>query len=302
MAILSDYHYYAPSTLGEVLDLLSSYKSPAVLSGGSDLIVNLKSGRVEHDAIIDIKQLQKSELALLKKLECKGETLFIGSLVTFSEIINSKIVQKRAPLLVEMAKTVASVGVRNRASMVGNICSAVPCMDSAPVLLVYDALVHTKSIDDERTLAIQKFFISPRKTLLRKKDLVMGISLALPKGKLGSRFVKLMRYRGEDLAQANLAILALSANHEYRVAFGSLSGTPLRATAIEKVLRGEATLTEELLTKVKNILPTLISPITDIRASKEYRLHMAKVMLERGLLDAALRREGSGSHLGENLI
>jgi carbon-monoxide dehydrogenase medium subunit len=108
--------------------------------------------------------------------------------------------------------------------------------------------------------------------------------------------MKLGRYKGEDLAQASVAVLALP-KRQYRVAFGSVAPVPIRAKKIETVLKGNP-LDDRLLRTAKELIPREISPITDVRASREYRMHMCGVMFERALLAAAARLDGAGPLYG----
>jgi len=194
-----------------------------------------------------------------------------------------------------MAREVASVGIRNRATIVGNICSAVPCLDSAPVLMLYDAVIHTASARAKRDIAVDKWFKAPRHTAIKTNELVSGITLNLPK-KHGACFLKLKRYRGEDLAQASVAVMVLPENH-YRIAFGAVAATPLRASKIERFMDGKE-LSDDLIVDAMMLVDEEISPITDIRSTKEYRLHMSKIMFKRAIKIAAARLEGDGPAYG----
>ncbi|MBU1239223.1 FAD binding domain-containing protein, partial [Myxococcota bacterium] len=137
MAIAHEFNYEKPASLGEALALLSQYGTRAkILAGATDLAVQLKEGMVTPECLIDIKGLSE-----LNSLEMRDGHLIIGANVTFQELAESALVEKELPMLCESSLTVASVGVRNRATIAGNICSAVPSLDSAPVLLVYDAIV-----------------------------------------------------------------------------------------------------------------------------------------------------------------
>ncbi len=131
MPIVHDFEYFKPATLSEALKLLSKQRNAAILAGGTDIINEIKEGAAKPSALIDIKGLSS-----LKKIEVKNGKLTLGSLVTFSDIIESAVIKKRLPLFIEVARTVGSVGIRNRATMVGNICSAVPCMDSRAAALL----------------------------------------------------------------------------------------------------------------------------------------------------------------------
>jgi carbon-monoxide dehydrogenase medium subunit len=230
----------------------------------------------------------------------KKNILTIGAAVTFSELIDSKIINTKFPVIAEMAKTIGSVGVRNRATMVGNICSAVACADSSPLLIAYEAKVALQAKKGKRKIPIEKWFKGNKRTGIKKNEIVIAVEIPLPAKKHAGCFVKMGRYSGEDLAQASVLILTLP-EKRYRVAFGSVGPVPIRAQKLESVLNGHE-LSDDLIAQSKKIIPTLISPITDIRASKEYRLHMCQVMFERGLKAAVSRFSGTGPAYGHSLI
>jgi len=291
MAIVQEFEYFKPKSLKEAVSLLLGHKKSFVLAGGTDLVSELKNGMVSAGAIIDIKGIAK-----LTGIDFSGKVLKIGALVTFNELIKSGIIREHFPLITEMSGAVASVAIRNRATMVGNICSAVPCMDSGPVLSVYDAEIHVSGAGCNFRFPVSQFFKGPRKTVLRGQGIATSITIPLPGPKHAGCFLKLGRYRGEDLAQASVAVLALS-NRQYRVAFGSVAPVPIRAGKIEKVLNGNP-LEDHLLRTAKELIPQEIAPITDIRASREYRMHMCGVMFERALRVAVARLEGTGPAYG----
>lgn len=296
MAIAHLFEYFKPKSLVELTDLLSQYKSKAkILSGGTDLIVRIKDGFEFPEVVIDIKGLPE-----LKELKFDGKNLFIGAAVTFNELIDSEVVKEKYQLLWESAKSVASTGIRNRATLVGNICSAVPSLDSGPALLNYEAEVILKSKDGERRVNINEFFLGPRKTVLKENEFVYGVVVPLPNKKNGSAYVKLGRYNGEDLAQVGIGILVLEGN-EYRIAHCAVGPVSARARKIEQLLNGK-TLNDSLIEEAKKLIEQEISPITDVRATKEYRIHMAKIMLERGLKASIDRMNGKSKPYGEKLI
>ena len=294
--ISHEFEYYKPKDFSELTELLLQYKTKAkILSGGTDLVVRIKDGFEFPEIVVDIKSIPE-----LKELKFDGKNLFIGATVTFNELIESDIVKENFPLLWEAAKNVASTGIRNRATLAGNICSAVPSLDSGPALLVYEAEVILKSKDGERKVNINEFFLGPRKTVLKEDEFVYGVNVPLPQKKNGGSYVKLGRYNGEDLAQVGIGILILEGN-EYRIAHCAVGPVAARAKKIEQLLNGKS-LSDSLIEEAKELIEQEISPITDIRATKEYRIHMAKVMLERGLKAAVNRMNGKGPDYGEKLI
>ena len=295
MPILQAFEYFKPPTVREALRLLAKHKTAAVLAGGTDLINNLKEELDQPAVVVDVKGI-----AELRGIAFKDNVLTIGAATTFSELIESKIIQAKFPLIAEVAKTVGSVGIRNRATMVGNICSCVPCADSGPLLLAYEADVIVRGNKGKRRVSAAKWFLGNRKSDLKQGELVTAIEISRPAAKHAGCYVKLGRYSGEDLAQASVLILALP-RREYRVTFGSVSPVPLRAHAIETLLNGHE-LRDDLIAQAQQLISQIISPISDIRASKEYRLHMCQVMFERGLRAAVQRLSGSSPAYGTSLI
>lgn len=292
MPITTEFEYLKPKDMDETLHVFSLYKDKArALAGGTDLIVHLKENAARPEVVVDIKALPE-----LSGLALKDGTLRIGALVTFSELIESPLVKSKFPLLLEAALTVASVGVRNRATVAGNICSAVPSADSAPALAVYEAVVLTRGINGERRVPVADWFTGPKRTALLPEEIVTAVELKLPEKKHAGCYMKLCRYDGEDLAQGGLAALAF-ADNTYRLAVCALGPRPARCPKTEAVLNGSR-LGEKLLSKAKETILGEISPIGDIRSSKEYRLHMTQIMLGRALETAVARLFGKGPKYG----
>ncbi len=294
MVIANEFDYRRPATLAEATEILANHSgSVRVLAGGTDLVAWLRDDAIAPDLVVDIKSVPG-----LHDLKMNGDTLHIGALVTFTDLIESDVIKEHAPLLAEMSETVASQGIRNRATMVGNICSAVPSCDAGPVLLVYDTTVHVTGPNGDRSIDINDWFLGLRQTARTDDEVVTHLTIALRPH--GGVYVKLMRYGGEDLAQAAVGILAYP-DHEYRVAFGAVAPTPIRSARIEDALRGKP-LDDALVAEAVAIVRDEISPITDIRASAEYRARMTEVMLKRGLVAASERLAGTGPAYGTRLI
>lgn len=292
--IAKEFEYRRPATLGEATHLLADHPgSVRVLAGGTDLVAWLRDDAVAPDLVVDIKDIPD-----LRDIRLEGQTLHVGSLVTFTDLIESDLVAGHAPLLAEMSETVASPGIRNRATMAGNICSAVPSCDAGPVLLAYDTTVHVTGPNGTRSIDINDWFTGLRETSRTEDEVVTHLTIEVPKH--GGVYVKLMRYAGEDLAQAAVGIVVYP-NLDYRVAFGAVAPTPIRSAAIEAELRGHE-LDDALIDKVVAMVPGEISPITDMRATADYRTHITGVMLRRGLVAAVERLEGKGPDYGTRLI
>jgi CO/xanthine dehydrogenase FAD-binding subunit len=296
MTIAMDVGYTAPATLDEALASLTGDHGPTtLLAGGTDVIPWVRDGLLDPGLIVDLKRLPG-----LSSIEVRDHVLEVGCLATFSDLLRSTEVRDRVPLLTEMAGMVASVGIRNRATLVGNICSAVPSCDAGPALLALDASVHLTGPDGRRTVPIDAWFLGPRHTALAPGEIVTGIALPLPGVGHGAAFARLSRTRGEDLAQASVAVL-LRPDGAVRVAFGAVAPTPVRGRRIEAGLRGP-TLDPDDIDDVVELVVEEIAPITDLRATDRYRLRMCEVMLRRALTAAAARTTGEGPAYGTPLM
>ncbi len=296
MPITTEFEYIKPKDMDEALHVFSLYKEKArALAGGTDLVVHLKENLARPEVVVDIKALQE-----LAGFTLRDGKLRLGALVTFSDLIASPLIKSRFPLLWEASLTVASTGVRNRATVAGNICSAVPSADSAPVLAVYEAEVLTRSLKGERRIPIADWFTGPKKTALLPEEIVTSIELKLPEKKHAGCYMKLSRYEGEDLAQGGIAVLAF-ADNTYRLAVCALGPKPARCPKTEAVLNG-GKLAEKLVDKAKETILQEVSPISDIRSSREYRLHMTQIMLGRALETAVARLFAKGPKYGTENI
>lgn len=283
MPISQDFDYARVSTMQEALELLAFYgKKAAVLAGGTDMANMLKQGFPVPEMMVDIKSLTE-----LHQITLSNATLHIGALVTFSDIIQSDVIREKCNILWEAAQLVASAGIRNRATMAGNICTAVACMDSAAPLLVHNAVIHLHSKQGQRQVPASKYFVDNRKTAIRPDELLTGVSMNLPQGKYAGAYKKLMRYAGEDLAQANVGVLALY-DGSFRIAFGAVGPIPKRCKKIEHFLNGKP-INDNVLAEAAELVPSVISPITDVRATKEYRTHMTMHMLQEAIKLAVQR-------------
>lgn len=290
MAMAHEFRYERPGTLKEALQLLGEHREKCrILAGGTDLIVNMKEGMVAPELVIDIKDIPD-----LKEISIHEHEIVIGAGITFADLIASDVFINGFPILHDAAKTVASTGVRSRATLAGNLASAVPSLDSAPALLVHDAYIEAASLQGTRMIPIQEFFLGPRKTALLPDEIILSIHLPFPDKKQGEVYLKLGRYGGEDLAQAGWGFV-VDADRNYKIAHCALAATPKRALKIEQFLCGKE-LTPQVISHAKDIMREEIAPITDIRASKEYRLHVSGVMLERGLKAAFDRLQNREVH------
>jgi CO/xanthine dehydrogenase FAD-binding subunit len=294
MTIALDLDYVAASTMDEaVAALAGDPERTVVLAGGTDLVPWLLDGAAAPARLVDLKRIPG-----LRGIDLDGSALRVGCLVTFADLLASPSVHQQLPVLAEMAAMVASVGIRNRATLVGNLCSAVPSGDAAPVLLTLDAELCVTGPAGARVVPIDTWFAGPRRTTIGVAELVTSVRIPLPPAGSGAAFARLSRYRGEDLAQASVAVL-IAPGPQVRVAFGAVAPRPVRARRIEQLLVDEGpgpggAFPADVVEDAVGLVGEEIAPITDLRATYRYRLRMCEVMLRRALAAATARAAGGG--------
>ncbi|MCR4441585.1 MAG: xanthine dehydrogenase family protein subunit M [Peptococcaceae bacterium] len=281
---MSKFKYLQVESLPEAFSILDEYgKSAALLAGGTDLLINIKEGKIMPRAVIPLKRIR----ALAGRITPENEGLTIGALATLSEVAANETVRARYTALAEAAGKIGSRQVRNWATIGGNICNASPAADTVPALLLFDAEINITGKRGQRAVPAAAFFLGPGKTDLREGEIVESIFLPAPPPECGSCYLKLGRREGVDLAIVGAAALVSRAG-EVRIAVGAAGPTAFRATGAEKLLAGRAG-SAEALEKALPEVSGQARPITDIRASREYRLAMVEVLTRRALETAGDR-------------
>ncbi len=277
---MKEFDYLKPNSIKETISILSQFGEKAqILNGGTDLIVGMRDKIIQPEYLVDIKAI----LQLNRITYNKQDGLNIGTTVTLNEISNSKVVQTHYPILVKACKTVGSYQVRNRATLVGNICNASPAADTAPPLLVLEAKVNIIGPTGEKIVPINQFFTGVKKNILKKGEFVTSVTVPLIKDKWAGVYLKQGRRKDVDLATVGVAVVCI--RDEIRIALGAVAPTPIRAFKTEKLLKGKI-IDESLLEKAGISVLTEVSPISDVRSSQEYREEIIKVLVRRAVLQA----------------
>ena len=276
--ILKEFEYLKPDSIKETILVLSQYGEKAqILNGGTDLIVEMRDKIIQPEYLIDIKAIPQFN----KITYDEHEGLEIGATVTLNEISDSILVQTHYPILVKACKTVGSYQVRNRATLVGNICNASPAADTAPPLLVLKAKVNIIGPTGKKIVPINQFFTGVKKNILKKGEIVTSITIPPIKGKWVGVYLKQGRKKEVDLATVGVAVVGI--RDEVRIALGAVAPVPVRAFKTEELLKGK-TIDASLLEKAGKSALTEVSPISDVRSSQEYREEIIKVLVKRAIL------------------
>ena len=276
--MLSKFDYVKPQLLTEALNYLEQNADTRILAGGTDLMIILRHNAETPKHILDIKSIPETN-----RLEYKvNEGLFIGASVTVNQIAELELIFEKYPALVQAANLLASYQLRNRATLVGNICNASPGADLAGPLMVYDAKVHIASCEGTRIVDINSFFTGVKKTVLKTNEIVIGVSLPPVLEGDTSIFLKQARIKGHDLGIVGVTA-RMTSDKKVKLAMTAVAVTPIRINKIEETLSLQP-LTSELANMAEKEIRNIIKPISDVRSSAEYRLHVSGVLVKRALL------------------
>ncbi len=282
---LPKFNYYRVTSLNEALKLINELEDFKVVAGGTDLVMDLKIKRYIPKNIIDISRVKE-----LDYIVDDGDRIRIGALTKLQEIVDSPIIREKAYVLAEAVNQMASWQIRNIATIGGNLCNASPAADTAPPLYVLNAELKLVSVEGERIVPVTKFFHGPRKTELKKNELLAEIIIPVEKD-AGASAIKLGRRNAFTLSIVAVATLVKVSGNKFtdvRVALNSVAPTPVRATSVEKALTGRE-VSLKAVEEASKLVVNDIKPISDVRASADYRREMSIVLTRDSLLKSLER-------------
>jgi len=263
-------NYFVPNSIQEALFLLSENKDAKILAGGTDLTVQMREQCNYPPCLIDITKIR--ELSGIRK---ETDSIVIGAAVTIAEIADSAFLPRA---LIQGARSIGSPQIRNLGTIGGNICNASPCGDTLPGLLVLSAHFLLASPEGTRKVRADEFFLGPKKTILKENEILTVVELPKQFLQGTSSFRMIGKRNGQVISQVNGAVWA-EGNREkiegIRIAFGSAAPVPVRLSHAESCIKGEK-LTREIIEQGMKLIRKDILPITDVRASEEYRFFAAE--------------------------
>lgn len=255
-----------PRTVDDALQLLRENPGITPLAGGTDLYVALNLGVLPARRFLDLWSLDE-----LRQIREGDGVLSIGALATYSEIIRSRAVRVRLPMLLAAAQEIGGVQIQNRGTLGGNIANASPAGDSLPVLLAAEASVVLRSAAGERRVPLADLYVGYRQSVIRPDELITAIEVPRVDGRQWFRKV------GTRAAQAiSKVVFAGVRGRHIRLAIGSVAPVPLRLRRTEQVLADGATIAH-----ARAELEAEITPVDDLRSSERYRRRVAGNLLER---------------------
>ena len=278
---MRDFFFHAPDTLEEVLSLLEHHGDDArVVAGGTALVVMMKQSLVQADHLVSLHRVQG-----LRDIRQEAGQLHIGAMVTHREVETSALVQEHTPLVAEVYSRVATVRIRNVATVGGGLAHADPAQDPPPGLMVLEASVRLTSLRGELVVPVNELFRDYYESAIQPGEVLT--ELIVPPTLPGTRTVYL-RYlpRTADdyptVAVAALARLEDGRCQELRVALAAAASTPLRARAVEEALQGRRA-SQEAVRQAAEAVAGQVDPLDDFRGSADYKRDMAVVFTRRAL-------------------
>jgi carbon-monoxide dehydrogenase medium subunit len=281
------FDYAAPGSLGEATGLLSSQPRAVLLAGGTDLLVQLRSGRKRADVVIDVKRIP--ELNELSFDARRGLTL--GAAVPCYRIYGDRAVARAYPALAEVAALIGGTQIQGRASIGGNLCNASPSADSVPLLIALGATCRVLGPGGEREIAVEQFCTGPGLTVLKPGELLVSLRLPPPPPHSGARYLRFIPRNEMDIAVAGAGVEVILENGSFRsarIALAAVAPTPLFVTAAGDALAGSE-VNELSIARAAELASAAARPITDMRGTADYRRRLCGVLTRRAL-EAAIQR------------
>ena len=281
-----EFEYHAPKTIPDALGLLKQFGDEAkLLAGGHSLLPMMKMRFAQPGHLIDLGKIRE-----LNGIREDGGVLRIGAMTTENELIWSKLLQDKCPLLVEGARVISDPQVRYKGTIGGDISHGDPANDHPALMLVLGASFVLKSSSGERVVPADGFFVGSYATLLKPDEIMTEIRIPTPSPGTGYCYSKLKRKVGDFATAAAAVTLRMQGDtvQEVAIALTNVGACVLRAVAAEGALRGK-TLNDALIAEAAQLAMSICDPAVDQRGDAEYKTAMAGEMTQRALRTACSR-------------
>jgi|Deesub1362B_J571_1020462.scaffolds.fasta_scaffold02496_2 carbon-monoxide dehydrogenase medium subunit len=284
---LPNFEYFAPASLEEALHLLYRHREALrPLAGGTDLLISMKNREQVPWGLMSLRRIPE-----LHRMEADSEWVEVGAAVTVTELEESGLVSRNSAFL-DLFEGMASPQVRNRATIGGNLCTAAACADFPPVLLINEATVRLRSVEGEREMRLSQFLVGPRQTARTPVELL--VSVRFRRANRGSAYVKFGVREAVNIAIVGVAgALHPGGDSSCRVCLASTAASPV-PVLFEKELRTDCSPAEarNQWQQIAEEFSHQHQPISDVRGSAEYRLHLIQTGVVRALKRARRRLRG----------
>jgi carbon-monoxide dehydrogenase medium subunit len=275
------FDYAAPQSLTEAVDLMTAHPGARPLAGGTDLLVQMRSGRKQTDFVLDVKRVPEQNEIDYDPV--RGLTL--GAAVPCYRIYGDGSVSRVYPSLAEVAALIGGTQIQGRASIGGNLCNAAPSADSIPLLIALGGRCRIAGPAGAREVAVEDFCTAPGRTVLQPGELLVSIHLPAPPPGSGARYLRFIPRNEMDIAVAGAGVHVVMDNGNFRsvrIALAAVAPTPLFVREAGESLAGRA-VNAESLAEAADLARRAARPITDMRGTADYRRHLCGVLTRRAL-------------------
>jgi aerobic carbon-monoxide dehydrogenase medium subunit len=277
------FEYRTPKSLKEVHATLKEFGSDAkLIAGGTSLVIMMRQRLVRPNCLVSLRSVRG-----LNSIEIHDGGTRIGGLATHREVESSSLLRRRLPLLAETYHHVATIRIRNMATVGGGLAHADPNQDPPPTLIALGATVKATSADGSRVIPLDEFFTDYYETVLKPDEIVTEVFIPKMAPNSAGAYLKFLPRTADDYATVSAAaVLTLDKTgktiNDVRIALGSVGVTPIRATAAEAVLRGQP-VKAEAFAEAGEKAKEAVDPVSDFRGSAAYKKEMAGVFVRRAL-------------------
>jgi carbon-monoxide dehydrogenase medium subunit len=290
---LKDFEYVAPRTLREAVASMAEKGDKArALAGGTDLIVQMRIKRHQPDRVVDVKFVP--ELNELSYGPRRG--LVIGAAVPCHRIYGDSEVVERYPGLVDSASIIGGIQIQGRATIGGNLCNSTPSADTIPALIAYSAKCEIVGPNGKRTVPAEDFCTGPGQNVLQPGELLVALHIPPSRKNTGAHYLRFIPRNEMDIAVVGVGAFVELANRrkefkQVRIALASVAPTPVFARQASDLLVGRE-VNDEAIAEVAEAAKAAAKPISDMRGTAEYRIHLVGVLTKRALNGAVSRARG----------
>jgi len=289
---MHDFQYEAPPRLADAIQQLAMHNGRArPLAGGTDLIDQMQTGSLRPDVLIDVKKIVE-----LNVLSVDDDGLRVGAAVPCYRIYGDPAICQRYSALADSCQIIGGIQIQSRASMGGNLCNSGPAADATPSMIALGGVCVIAGPSGSRQVPVESFCTGPGRNVLNPGELLVEIQFPPRPENSGSHYRRMIPRNEMDIAVVGVgASVQLDASGQSfvsaRIALGAVAPTPLLAEAAGHALAGQS-VNEDSLTKAAAAARDIIAPITDMRGTRDYRVHVTGVLVRRVLQMAVARARG----------
>jgi carbon-monoxide dehydrogenase medium subunit len=288
--VLHDFTFHRPATLQEACALLDEHGYDAQpFAGGTALVVLMKQSLALPDHLVSLDRIEG-----MSEIRLDGDTLHIGALVRHRDVETSPLVREAAPLLAETYARVATVRIRNMATVGGGLAHADPAQDPPAALIALGASVRAVSSGGARTIPVEDLFFDYYESALEPGEIIESVTVPRPAAGARSVYLKFLPRTEDDYATVAVAAVAEVEDGmcaSVRIALIAAGPTPIRATEVESALTGQPVGAESIRLAAEAVRDQ-VDPLDDFRGSADYKREMAVVFTRRAL-ERTLLAEGA---------